>query len=288
MPGDLEDAWVIRSEGMLEVAERAGDVAGLAVRWREAPASGAAPVLYVHGVPTGSADWLPYLERIGGVAPDLPGFGRSAKPADFDYSITGFDRWLEAFTELLALTRFSLVVHDWGVVGLAFAQRFPERIERLVVHTCAPLLTGYRWHWIARLWRTPGVGELFMATSTRWGLKQISRQANVTKGPLPDSFLDRFWPDFDRDTRRAILRLYRSSPPEVLAHAGERLGELDCPTLILWSTQDPYIGAEWGQRYAEAFGGQVRLEMIEDAGHWLWLDRPDVVDIAADFLEAAD
>lgn len=99
-----------------EVAERAGDVAALAVRWLEAPASGAAPVLYVHGVPTGSADWLPYLERIGGVAPDLPGFGRSAKPADFDYSITGFDRSLEAFTELLALTRFSLVVHDCGVV----------------------------------------------------------------------------------------------------------------------------------------------------------------------------
>lgn len=270
---------------MLEVTEHTGDAGGLAVRWRAAPA--AAPILYLHGVPTGSADWLPYLERIGGVAPDLPGFGRSEKPAGFDYSIAGMDRWLEAFTGTLGLERFSLVVHDWGLVGLAFAQRFPERIERLVIHNCAPLLPGYRWHWIARLWRTPGVGELFMATSTRWGFKQISRQANAAKGPLPDWFLDRFWTDFDRGTRRAILRLYRASPPEVLAGAGERLGELKCPALVLWGTRDPYIGAGWGPRYAQALGGDVRLEMIEDAGHWLWLDRPDVIDIVADFVRPA-
>src|SRR5689334_4641755 len=83
---------------VLEVIERSGEVAGLTTHWREAPASGAAPILYVHGVPMASWDWLPYLERIGGVAPDLPGFGRSAKPADFDYSIDGYARWLEAFT----------------------------------------------------------------------------------------------------------------------------------------------------------------------------------------------
>ena len=58
--------------------------------------SGDAPTLYLHGVPTHSYDWVPFLERTGGIAPDLPGFGRSAKPADFDYSIAGYDRFLEA------------------------------------------------------------------------------------------------------------------------------------------------------------------------------------------------
>ena len=89
----------------------------------------------VHGVPTGSFDWIPFLERIGGVAPDLPGFGRSAKPGDFEYSIAGYDRFLEAFTAQTGLERFSLVVHDFGGVGLVFAQRFPERIEKLVLFT---------------------------------------------------------------------------------------------------------------------------------------------------------
>jgi pimeloyl-ACP methyl ester carboxylesterase len=271
---------------MADVLERTGEVAGLRTHWREARADGRPPILYVHGVPTAGWDWLPYLERIGGVAPDLPGFGESAKPPDFDYSIEGYADWLESFTEVVGFERFSLVVHDWGGLALAAAQRFPERIERLVLHTCVPLLPGYRWHWIARIWRTPVLGELFMATSSKWAFRQISRQSNVTPGPLPDWFIDRFWPGFDRDTRRAILKLYRSAPPEALARAGMRLRELRCPALILWPTDDPYTSAEFGQRYADALGGEVRLEMIERAGHWMWLDRPDVIDKAAEFLHA--
>jgi pimeloyl-ACP methyl ester carboxylesterase len=269
---------------MLDVVEREDQIGGLRTHWRETPGDGAARILYLHGVPTASWDWLPFLERSGGVAPDLPGFGKSAKPADFDYSIAGYDRWIEAFADARGLDRLSLVVHDWGGLGLAFAQRFPERIERLVVFDCAPFLPGYHWHWIARVWRTPLLGEMFMATSSRWAFKQISRQANVAPGPLPDSFIESFWPDFDRDTRRAILRLYRSAPEHELARAGERLGELRCPALVLWSTEDPYIPARFGQAYADALGGEVELELVERAGHWAWLDRPEVIDRAAAFL----
>jgi pimeloyl-ACP methyl ester carboxylesterase len=64
----------------VEIAEHTAEVAGLAVHIRQA---GDAPILYLHGVPTHSWDWIPFLERFGGSAPDLPGFGRSAKPADF-------------------------------------------------------------------------------------------------------------------------------------------------------------------------------------------------------------
>ena len=266
---------------MFVVSERTGESAGIRIHWREA---GTAPVLYLHGVPTASWQWLPFLERTGGIAPDLPGFGGSAKPPDFDYSIAGYDRWLEAFTDGIGYDRFSLVLHDWGAVGLALAQRFPERISRLVVLACVPFLPGYRWHRIARMWRTPGLGELFMATSTRWALRQISRESNVTAGPLPDWYLDQTWRDFDRDTRRAILRLYRSAPSDVLAEAGRRLGDVRCPTLVLWPTDDPYLAAAWGQRYADAFGDNAHLEMIDLAGHWMWLDRPDVIDKVAEFV----
>jgi pimeloyl-ACP methyl ester carboxylesterase len=269
----------------VEVVERQGDVAGLEVHWRESPAEGERPaVLYVHGVPTSSEQWVPFLERSGGIAPDLPGFGRSAKPGNFDYSIEGYDRFLEAFCDAHGLDRVSLVVHDWGAVALAFAQRFPERIERLVLFACVPFLPGYRWHRIARIWRRRLLGELFMGLSTRWGLKQLSRESNVTPGPLPDAVIDAFWAHFDHGTQRAILRLYRSAPEERLARAGERLGELRCPALILWPTEGPYIDASFGRRYAEALGGEVQLELIERAGHWTWLDRPELVGRVAEFL----
>lgn len=269
---------------MHEVVERTGEIAGLKAHWREAPASGATRILYLHGVPTASWDWIPFLERTGGVAPDLPGFGRSAKPADFEYSIDGYSRWLESFVDQAGLSRFSLVVHDWGSVGLALAQRMPERIERLVLTNCVPFLSGYRWHWLARIWRTPALGEVFMAMSSKWAFEQLSRQANFRKGPLPSDVIDRFWPDFDRATRRAILALYRASPPDVLVRAGERLGDLRCPALVLWAQNDPYIGRSFGPRYAEALGGEVRFEPIDRAGHWPWLDRPEVIEKVTAFL----
>jgi pimeloyl-ACP methyl ester carboxylesterase len=255
----------------METAEEHAEVAGLEVHWRRAADR---PILYLHGVPTASFDWIPFLERIGGVAPDLPGFGRSAKPAEFDYSIAGYDRFLEAFAEHTGLERFSLVAHGWGAVGLALAQRFPERLEKLVLFTSVPFLPGYRWHRTARGWQTPVVGELMMGFTTRWALRR----------ELPRELADRAWEHFDQGTQRAILKLYRASPPEVLERAGARLGELRCPALVLWPTADPYIPAEFGQRYADALGGKPTLELV-DAGHWTWHERPELVERTVRFLD---
>src|ERR1700733_8222127 len=106
--------------------ERTEAIDELKVHWRE---EGDAPVLYVHGVPGLSSDWLPFLERTGGVAVDLPGFGESDKPAHFDYSIDGYGRFLRSFVDHVGLERYSLVMHDWGAVGLALAMAAPERVD---------------------------------------------------------------------------------------------------------------------------------------------------------------
>ena len=260
----------------MEVVERRAELGGLEVSWREGvDGRDRPPVLYLHGVPTSGADWIPFLELTGGVAPDLPGFGRSAKPANFDYSIEGYDRFLEAFCAAAGLERLSMVVHDWGAVGLAFAQRFPERIERLVLLSSLPFLAGYRWHRIARIWRTPVAGELFMGFSTKWAVRRITR--------LPAEFVDSFWPHFDQGTQRAILKLYRSAPEPVLARAGERLAALRCPALVLAPTRDQYIPAKFGRAYADALGGPAELEMVE-GGHWTWLERPELIPRVASFL----
>jgi pimeloyl-ACP methyl ester carboxylesterase len=264
----------------VEIVERSGRVAGLELAWRQA---GEAPILYLHGVPTASWDWEPFLERTGGLAPDLPGFGRSAKPADFRYSIEGYADFLERFVATARLERFALVVHDWGAVGLALAQRFPERIERLVVMDAVPLLPGYRWHRVARVWRRPVAGELMMGFTTKLGFRLWSREANATPGPLPGPFIDRVFEHFDQGTQRAILKLYRSAPEDALARAGERLGELRCPALIVWGESDPYLDTRFARAYADALGGETHLELVE-AGHWPWLDRPETVDRVARFL----
>ena len=281
---------------MAEVSEHSGDIDGLPVFWRAAPAPGrpAAPgeppapgatPLYLHGVPTSSDDWIPFLEQGGGVALDLPGFGRSGKPGHFDYSIAGYADFLERFLDLAALERVRMVVHDWGGVGLAFAQRHPDRIDRLVVINTVPLLPGYRWHRLARVWRTPGLGELAMGATSPRILRLLSRESNATPGPMPAEFIERTMAHFDHGTQRAILRLYRSAPSDVLAAAGENLTTLTAPSLVVWGERDPYIPTRFGQAYAQALGG-AELLSLPDAGHWPWLDRPDVVERVVEFLAA--
>jgi pimeloyl-ACP methyl ester carboxylesterase len=269
------------------VQERRQKIGDVELVFRETPApAGAAPTLYLHGVPNHGGIWEPFLERTGGYAPDLPGFGRSDKPQHYDYSIAGYARTLHGFVDELGLDRFSLVVHDWGAVGLALAQAVPERIERLVIIGAVPLLPGYRWHKRARVWRTPLAGELMMGFTYKFAMRRDSRGWFEAPGPAPEEFIDSIYDHFDHGTQRAILKLYRSAPPATLAAAGERLGAIEAPALVLWGADDPYLGPEFAHAYGEKLGGPAEVEVVEGARHWPWLDRPELVDRIGRFVTA--
>jgi len=269
-----------------ELSDHGEDIEGLPVFWRSAPAPTGPVPLYLHGVPGNSDELQEFLRRSGGLSPDLPGFGRSGKPGSRRYTIDEYDRFIEGFLDHVGVEQVQLVIHDWGAVGLAFAQRLPERVSRLVLINTVPLLPGYRWHRTARIWRTPLLGELAMGSTTRFVATQLTREANVTPGPMPQWWLDSVLEHFDQGTQRAILRLYRSSPPDVLAAAGARLGTLEVPALVAWGMRDPYIPGRFGRAYADALP-QAELLELADAGHWAWLDRPDLVDRVTAFLAAA-
>ena len=263
---------------------RSAEIAGNEVVWLEDEPR--TPILYVHGVPNAGAMWGPFLARTGGIAPDLPGFGESGKSAAFDYSIEGYGDFLEAFVDHLGLDRFALVMHDWGAVGLELAQRRPQAVERLVLIDLVPFLPGYEWHRTARIWRTPVAGELFMGFATKWGTRRALRAMRALPPDRIPEFVDEVWPHFDHGTQRAILKLYRSAPPDVLARAGERLGTIEAPALVVWGEDDVYLPLGFAHAYAEALGGQAEVEIVPDAVHWVWLDEPQVLERVAGFLGA--
>ena len=154
----------------------------------------------------------------------------------------------------------TLVVHDWGAAGLAWAAAHPERIERLVVMNAVPLLPGYRWHRVARLWRTRWLGEMVIGTTTGFALRRL----------LPRGVGAVAAEHFDQGTQRAILRLYRSAPSEVLAAVEPRLAALrDVPALVVWGKEDPYIAPAFADRMPRRW--EVRRSgCLTGAGHWPW------------------
>jgi pimeloyl-ACP methyl ester carboxylesterase len=243
-------------------------------------------IVYLHGVPQSGQMWRPFVERTGGDAPDLPGFGRSDKPSRGDYSFQALGRWVSDYTK--DLERFSLVVHDWGAVGLLAAMERPEAIERLVIVNAVPFLPAYRWHAIARVWRTRVAGELFMGLSSKRGFRLLAKRQSQTDVPeaVFNEVVDDLWEHFDHGTQRAILRLYRSAPEPLLAETGRNLSRITAPTLIVWGAKDPYIDPKFAHRYAEALGGPAEVDIVEDAGHWPWYEKPLVIERVASFLAA--
>src|SRR5215813_307041 len=118
---------------------RSVDVDGLEVFYREAGSPSAPTLLLLHGFPTSShmfRDLIPLLaDRFHLVAPDLPGFGRSAMPPrdSFAYSFDNIARVIGRFTEVVGFDRFALYVFDYGApTGFRLAVRHPERITAII------------------------------------------------------------------------------------------------------------------------------------------------------------
>lgn len=234
-------------------------------------------VVFLHGNPGSSHDWERLVEETGefarAVAPDMPGFGHAGKPRDFDYTVSGYARFLEAFRRELGIDRVHLVVHDFGGPwGLQWAAEHQDAFASVVVINSG-MLSFPRWHRSARIWRTPILGEVFMGTASRPAFRLLLKEGNP-RG-LPREFVDRMYDDFDRGTKRAVLKLYRASPHDLQAPLVPVLRELDRPMLVVWGKHDPYIPVRFAEDVAKSFGSE--LVVLEDSGHWPFADNPDAV-----------
>ena len=100
---------------MGRIEEASIEVDGVGIFHRRVPGDGL-PTVFVHGNPTHSEQWVPFLDLTVGpaIALDLPGWGRSERPPGFDYTMQGLARFLDRFLETLQITDYRLTVHDWG------------------------------------------------------------------------------------------------------------------------------------------------------------------------------
>jgi pimeloyl-ACP methyl ester carboxylesterase len=234
-------------------------------------------VVFVHGNPGSLRDWEDLVGRIGGfaraVAFDLPGFGGSEVRRDFGYRVEDYAAYLDAVREQLGVRRAHLVVHDiGGAIGLCWGASRPEALASAVMFNTGTWTRG-RWHRMARLWRRPVIGEIVMASTNRPAWR---RALHAGPEELPPEFVDRMYEEFDRGTRRAVLRHYRATPVPYPPASGwvETLRSLDRPALIVWGANDPYLGRRRVEDLKQPFPS-AQVAMLERSGHFPFADDPE-------------
>ena len=246
-------------------------------------------VVFVHGNPGSADDWEALVAAVGGtgmraVSLDLPDFGETVAPAGFEHSAPGYATYLAEALEALGIARPHLVLHDFGgPIGLIWAAIHPDALGSVILIDTG-LLPGYSWHTLARVWRTPVVGELFQAAATRGAFRRLLNRKEP-RG-LPRDFVEGMYDHYDRRTKRAVLKLYRASDDP--GAGGEEFAALmaprDIPALVIWGGQDAYLPSEYAARQRDAFPS-AEVHVLPSSGHWPFADDPQTVEgLLIDFL----
>ena len=240
-------------------------------QWGDGP-----PVLMLHGNPDSAMMWAGVASRLAArfrcIAPDLPGFGHSEVPADYEPSLDGMAGFVEGVCRAVGIAGpVDLIAHDFGgPFAFAWAVKHPDAVRRLVAINTL-FFSDYRWHFWGRVWRTPVLGELSMVLTNRLIFAQeLNRGAGRR---IEREHVKETWALVTPRMKKEVLRLYRATDPSVFVGWEDKLLALTAkkPTLVIWGDKDPYIPS----RYADRFQARevVHLPTI---GHW-----PPVEDPAA-------
>jgi len=258
-------------------------------------------VLMLHGNPTWSFFFRNLVLGLRGahrvIAPDHIGCGLSDKPDEknYDYTLKSRVDDLAALIERLDLRgRITLLMHDWGgMIGMAYAARFPEKIDRLVLLNTAAfhLPKGKRLPRSLWLCRETVLGELiirdtglFTSLLARWAVCRPMAQR------VREAYL---WPYRLPEERTGLLRFVQDIPlrpddpsydlvSEVQANL-PRFNQL--PSLLLWGEKDfvfdHHFLREWQKLLPAA-----EVHRFPNAGHYVLEDAgAEILPLIEDFFE---
>jgi haloalkane dehalogenase len=263
---------------------RYADVGDLRMAYVQAGPDDGEPVLLLHGEPSWSFLYrtvMPVLAAAGlrAIAPDMPGFGRSDKPAAIaDHSYARHVEWMRRLAfDVLDLDGITLVGQDWGgLLGLRLVAEHPDRFARVVAANTG-LPTGDI--------PMPDVWLRFrevVRTATDLSVSRLVASGCVHT--LPPDVLAAYdapfpGPEFMAGPK-AMPGLVPTTPDDPASAANrsawERLATWDKPFLVAFSDSDPITGA-MAPILKRSMPGAAGIDhpVLTGAGHFLQEDAGD-------------
>jgi haloalkane dehalogenase len=232
------------------------------------------------------------------IAPDHIGCGLSEMPpqSQYDYSLRSRVDDLEALLDHLGLqSNLTLVLHDWGgMIGMAYAARHPERVERIIASNTAAfrLPEGKRLPLSLRLGRNTKLGawlilkqNAFCRAAAKWC---------VARKPLAADVRAMYLMPYDTPAHRiAVLKFVQTIPlapsdPGYDIVAGVEAGLhlfRGVPVLLLWGMKDFVFDGLFLAKWQEHFP-HAEVHTWPDCGHYLLEDATaEVIMRVREFLD---
>ena len=261
--------------------------------------------LCLHGFPDSAHTWrhlAPSLVEAGFrvAAPFLRGYAPTAVPADGRYQTGALAKDAVALHEALAGDERAVIIgHDWGASATYGAAALaPDRWRRVVTAAVPPsgaMATGF---------------TTYDQLRRSWYMFFFQHPMADAVTPMDDlAFIDRLWadwsPGYDATEDLALLKPSLRDPANLAAALGYYRATLGTtpqdpalateqaatreptpqPTLYLHGRDDGCIGVALAEAAEPLLAAGSRVEIVPDAGHFLHLERPDVVNpLVVEFL----
>jgi pimeloyl-ACP methyl ester carboxylesterase len=234
------------------------------------------PVVLLHGFQPVEAEgrFLRLLsQRTGVIAPSHPGFGRSARPRDFE-TVYDLANLYAALLDALDFNKVTLIGFSFGGwLAAELAVRSCHRIERLVLVDSVGIKVSDR--------ETPDITDVFNTHPEEVRRRTWHDPANA--------------PDFNMMSDDALvmrhrnwesLSLYAWHPYMHNPRLAFWLPRITVPVQVLWGSSDRIVRPDYGQAFAGLIPG-ARFAAIEQAGHHPEIEQPEIfVDHVAAFLNS--
>jgi pimeloyl-ACP methyl ester carboxylesterase len=204
------------------------------------------------------------------VVADLPGYGRSGPPAGMG-TVRDMVVLLQGLLDDLGWSRAIVAgtsLGGWFAAELALAG--PDRVSGLLLAAAAGLHTPEDY-----------LFALFAEGRATAGTERLMEEALVQRLALSTDDVAELPPAVAAATAAPFVQTMAAAaaaswhPYTVNPRLLGRLGDVRCPTVVLWGAADALIPVSHGHAFAGAIPG-ARLHVVAGAGHLVALDRPDV------------
>ena len=241
------------------------------------------PLILLHGYPTNSSLWrdcIPDLSKKFQVyAPDLPGHGKSDKPLDVKYDCDFFVKFLNEYYKTLCLEKAHLVIHDLGgMIGLKFASRYPEKIDKLIVMDTLPykeLPNGMQAFYNAV--RSPLFSKILLFKPVFTNSLFRDKTIVYDKNKIEPDIINVYHSQWTKNKIcKKVFSKVLSASIDSFTEPKSHLNEIKASTLILWAENDQAMGVDIAEELKTDIPNS-QLKFIAECGHYLPEEQPEAI-----------